>query len=338
VTPPHRTYLVTGGLGFIGASLARRLVHDGHRVRVFDDGSRGAEDRLGREAGAIEVVHGDIRDPDAVRRATAGVDAVCHLAFINGTRHFYERPTEVLDVGVKGVLNVIDACLAGGVGELILASSSEVYQTPPVIPTDERVPLVIPDPLNPRYSYAAGKIISEVLALNYGRNHLQRVIVFRPHNVYGPAMGWDHVVPEFITRLRDIGRKAQLPAMSGALPFHIQGTGMQTRSFMYIDDFVDALRVVMDSGTHQGIYHIGTTEELSIGDVARKVAEQIGLDIRIVPGEAAQGGVDRRCPDVGKLHALGFRPRYSFDQGLARTIPWYLAHEPGGQVQLTRLG
>ena len=161
-----KTYLVTGGAGFLGVALVARLLAAGHRVRVLDNESRGSAARLRELRGDWELVSADIRDAAAVRRATQGADAVCHLAFVNGTGTFYRNPELVLDVGVKGAVNVIDACVAEGVGDLVVASSSEVYQTPPAVPTSESVPLSIPDPLNPRYSYAAGKIITEILALN----------------------------------------------------------------------------------------------------------------------------------------------------------------------------
>ncbi|MBZ0309503.1 MAG: SDR family NAD(P)-dependent oxidoreductase, partial [Anaerolineae bacterium] len=186
-----KTYLVTGGTGFLGAALVRRLVQEGHSVRVLDNNSRGAVRKLGDAANHVEMVEGDIRDADTVSRAVQGVESVCHLAFINGTEFFYSKPELVLDVGVKGIVNVIDACREHGVGEFIVASSSEVYHHPPVIPTPEDVPLVIPDPHNPRYSYASGKLISEIMAINYGRKFFERVIIFRPHNVYGPDMGYE---------------------------------------------------------------------------------------------------------------------------------------------------
>ena len=175
--PKH--YLVTGGSGFIGAALVRRLVRDGHRVRVLDDNSRGNPRRLGDAAGAVEFVAGDIRDAAAVAKAVRGVDGVLHLAAVNGTRHFYEKPEVVLDVGVRGMLNVLDACRSEGVGDLVLASSSEAYQTPPVVPTPEDIPLVVPDVLNPRYSYGGSKLISELLAVNWGRTGFDRVAIFR---------------------------------------------------------------------------------------------------------------------------------------------------------------
>ncbi len=141
--------LVTGGSGFIGSALVKALVRDGHSVRVLDDNSRGAPRRLKEVEDDVEFIGGDIRDPAVVARAVRGVDEVHHLAFVNGTEFFYSAPELVLDVGVKGMINVIDACRSEGVGKLILASSSEVYQTPPQVPTDEHAPLQVPDPTNP---------------------------------------------------------------------------------------------------------------------------------------------------------------------------------------------
>ena len=197
-----RRILVTGGSGFIGSALVKALLRQGEAVRVLDDNSRGALRRLSEVERDIEFVAGDIRDAAAVDAATRGIDEVHHLAFVNGTATFYSAPDLVLDVGVKGIVNVIDACRHHGVGRLILASSSEVYQSPPHVPTDESAPLVVPDPLNPRLSYGAGKIISEMMAINHGRKHFERVLIFRPHNVYGPDMGFDHVIPEFAVRLK----------------------------------------------------------------------------------------------------------------------------------------
>ena len=197
-----RRILVTGGSGFIGSALVKALLRQGETVRVFDDNSRGALRRLAEVEREIEFVNGDIRDPVAVEAAMRGIDEVHHLAFVNGTATFYSAPDLVLDVGVKGIVNVIDGCRRHGVARLILASSSEVYQTPSRVPTDESAPLVIPDPLNPRLSYGAGKIISEMMVINHGRKHFERVLIFRPHNVYGPDMGFDHVIPEFAVRLK----------------------------------------------------------------------------------------------------------------------------------------
>ena len=190
-----RKFLVTGGTGFLGSGLVRGLLAAGATVRSLDNDSRGAKVRLADVADKVELVTGDVREPADVARAVRGVDCVCHLAYLNGTEFFYTKPDLVLEIGVKGMMNVLDACIAENVKDLVLASSSEVYQTPPRVPTDENVPLSVPDVLNPRYSYGGGKIISELLALNYGRKHFERVAIFRPHNAYGPDMGREHVIP-----------------------------------------------------------------------------------------------------------------------------------------------
>jgi nucleoside-diphosphate-sugar epimerase len=315
--------LVTGGSGFIGSALVKALVCHGHAVRVLDDNSRGALRRLKDVEADIEFVPGDIRDPAAVTRAVHGVEEVHHLAFVNGTEFFYNAPELVLDVGVKGMINVIDACRSEGVGKLILASSSEVYQTPPHVPTDERAPLLVPDPTNPRYSYGGGKIISELMAINYGRKYFERVLIFRPHNVYGPDMGWEHVVPQFARRVKAVA--ATHP--SGKLPFEMQGNGQQTRSFCHVDDLVAGVLVMREKGEHLGIYHVGTTEEITIADLASRVAAHGGREIELIEKPAPEGGTERRCPDIAKLEKLGYKPQVPLAQGLPPTIDWYWAHE-----------
>lgn len=317
-----KSYLVTGGTGFIGAAVVKRLLRDGHAVRVLDNNSRGAARRLADVAGAYEMIEADIRDAEAVARATQGVAGVYHLAYVNGTEFFYTKPDLVLDVAVKGMVNVIDACRKAGVGELILASSSEVYQTPPRVPTDEIVPLTVPDPLNPRYSYGGGKILCELMAINHGRKGFDRVLIFRPHNVYGLDMGWEHVLPQFALRL------ARLAAAQpqGAIRFPIQGSGTETRAFNHVDDFIEGLMTISAKGEHLGIYHIGTMEEVSIADVARLVARCFEREIELVPGEIRKGGTPRRCPDIAKLAALGYRPRVPLAAGLPGLVDWYRAN------------
>jgi len=314
-----RRILVTGGSGFIGSGLVKALVRAGNQVRVLDDNSRGSARRLREVPADIDFIAGDIRNAEAVAAAAAGMDEVHHLAFVNGTEFFYKAPDLVLDVGVRGMINVIDACRHQGIGTLLLASSSEVYQTPPKIPTDETAPLTVPDPLNPRYSYGAGKLISEIMAINYGRKFFERVLIFRPHNVYGPDMGFEHVIPQFALRLYALAE--QHPA--GPLRFAIQGTGAETRSFCFIDDLVAGILVMREKGEHLGIYHVGTTEEVTIADLARRVARAAGREVDLVAGEAAAGGTLRRCPDISKLAGLGYKPRVPLDEGLRPTLDWY---------------
>jgi nucleoside-diphosphate-sugar epimerase len=314
-----KKYLVTGGTGFIGSALVKRLVEEGHSVRVLDNDVRGAKERLSEVSDKIEFVDADIRNAAAVQKACKGMDSVIHLAYINGTEYFYKMPELVLEIGVKGMINVIDGCVKENVKELILASSSEVYQSAEKIPTDENAPLVVPDPLNPRYSYGGGKIISELLAVNYGRKNFDRVIIFRPHNVYGPDMGWEHVIPQFVLNMKELCSLNK----DEKIKFPIQGDGKETRAFCFIDDFIEGLMLVLDKGEHMNIYHIGTMEEISIEKVAQEVGKFFGKEVEIVAGEEAKGSTKRRCPDTGKIEKLGYKPKVSFGEGLNITAKWY---------------
>jgi nucleoside-diphosphate-sugar epimerase len=251
------------------------------------------------------------------------VDDVCHLAFVNGTKFFYELPELVLEVGVKGMINILDACIAHNIDDLILASSSEVYQSPEEVPTSENVPLIVPDLQNPRYSYGGGKIISELLAINYGRSKIKRVVIFRPHNVYGPDMGWEHVIPEFVLKMDDLISTAS----SKSIDFKIQGTGNETRAFIFIDDFVDGLLKVIEQGEHLNVYHIGTSNEIKLSTLAQQIASLFDVQINLIPGDLAQGSTLRRCPDITKLKGLGFNPQITLEEGLRISQEWYVANK-----------
>jgi dTDP-glucose 4,6-dehydratase/UDP-glucose 4-epimerase len=318
-----RSYLVTGGSGFLGAALVRRLAEEGARVRVLDNHWRGHPRRLAGVIGRIEVVTGDIRDAETTARAVEGVDCVVHLSAINGTRYFYEEPELVIDVAIRGTLNVIDACRRHDVRELVVASSSEAYQSPDIVPTPENVPLVVPDVLNPRYSYGGSKLAAELIALNYGRSGFDRVVVFRPHNVYGPDMGFEHVIPELTVRAA-----AAVSASPGRGPvrFPIKGDGSQTRAFIHIDDFTDGLFTVIERGRHLNVYHIGNPEEVRIDALARLIFREFGREPAFEHEPAPAGETRRRCPDIAKLGALGFAPRISLSEGLPGVVGWYRAN------------
>jgi dTDP-glucose 4,6-dehydratase/UDP-glucose 4-epimerase len=314
--------LVTGGTGFLGSAIVRRLLADGDRVRVLDNNWRGNPRRLEGVLDDLELVEGDVRDAAVVTRAAKGVDRVLHMASVNGTEFFYTRPELVLDVGIRGMLAVIDACRANGVGDLVVASSSEVYQTPPAVPTDESAPMVVPDVLNPRYSYGGQKIASELLAINYGRTGFSRVAIFRPHNVYGADMGWEHVVPQFALRAAD----AVAAAPAGPVRFAIQGDGRQTRAFIHVDDFTAGLALVIAKAPHLAIVHIGNPEELTIAEVAHKIVGHFGRQAELVFQASPAGQTSRRCPDIGRLKSYGFSPRVSFDRGIGPVVDWYVRH------------
>lgn len=317
------TYLVTGGTGFLGSAFVRRLVARGERVRVLDNGVRGRAARLGDVANDVELIDGDVRHYDDVVRATKGVEHVWHFAMINGTEFFYSHPDLVVDVGVVGTMNAIKAGIECGAKEMVVASSSEVYQTPPVVPTPETVPLVIPDPSNPRYSYGSSKAIAEVMAFSFAKS-FERTMIFRPHNAYGADMGWEHVVPQFAVRM------AELIAEHGTkqpIPFPIQGDGSETRAFVHVDDFTHGLECMIERGKDRQVYHLGTDVETKISDLAHGVARALGATIELKKGELLKGSTLRRCPDISKARReLAYAPKISLEQGLPGVVQWYREH------------
>ena len=301
-----KTFLVTGGTGFIGSSICELLVKKKYKVKIFDNNSRGSLGRIKKIKKDITFIKGDIRDKKNLKKAIKNTDAVIHLAYINGTKYFYSKPDLVLDIAVKGIINIIDLCIKNKVKELYLASSSEVYQTPNKVPTDETEPLKIPNILNPRYSYGGGKILTELMGIHYGKKFFKKLIIFRPHNVFGENMGQEHVIPEFISRFKSLKGKK----------FKIQGTGNEIRSFIYIKDFVRAFDLVLTKGRHLNIYNIGTNERIKIKNLAHKMSNIYKKRINLYKTSLTKGSTKIRVPNISKIKKLGFKPKYNLDRAL----------------------
>tara|TARA_Y100000589_G_scaffold20775_1_gene17058 strand:- start:6589 stop:7569 length:981 start_codon:yes stop_codon:yes gene_type:complete len=314
--------LLTGGSGFLGSQLCEELLTAGHEVVVLDDHSRGRPARLERFGDQVQLVDGDVRDADSVRQATVGCEVVWHLAYINGTRYFYEKPDLVLEVGVKGTLNTIEAALDCGVRRYVLASTSETYNNPTHVPTTESERLMIPDVTNPRFSYGGGKIACELLTLHYGGFRGLETVLFRPHNFIGPDMGFEHVIPEITGRIVEMSNGLELKEID--LP--IQGDGSETRSFCDITDGARGAFLAGELGENGNIYHVGTEEEVSIKHLVETIGDVMGVKINVVAGELRAGGTPRRCPGIEKLGALGYTPRYSFREAVERCVSWYVDH------------
>ena len=307
-----KTFLVTGGTGFIGSNICKLLLRKNYVVKIFDNNFRGSLDKIENIKKKVKFIKGDIRNRKSLNKAMKKTDAVIHLAYINGTKYFYTKPILTLDIAMKGIINVIDLCIKNKVKELYLASSSEVYQTPDKIPTDETEPLRIPDIFNPRYSYGGGKILTELMGIHYGKKYFKKLIVFRPHNVYGPDEGKEHVIPDFISKFKLINKKNK--------KFEIQGSGAEIRSFIYIDDFVNAFDLILKYGKHLNIYNIGTDERIRIIDLARKMSKIFNKKIEIKKKSLLKGSTKYRVPDVTKIKKLGFKKKYNLNSGLIKTI------------------
>tara|TARA_B100000686_G_C16795672_1_gene982144 strand:- start:1212 stop:2159 length:948 start_codon:yes stop_codon:yes gene_type:complete len=307
-----KKFLVTGGTGFVGANICHLLINLGHQVTIFDNNSRGNLKRILPIKKELKFIKGDIRNYFQFDKALKNIDALIHLAYINGTKYFYSKPVDVLDVAIKGILNTFEGCKKHKIKELYIASSSEVYQTPNKIPTDENEPLKIPDIFNPRYSYGGGKILSELMGIHYGKKFFKKLIIFRPHNVYGPDMGNEHVIPEFINRLKKINKKNK--------KFIIQGSGKEIRSFIFIDDFIQAFELLIKKGKHLNIYNIGTEEKISTKILALKIAKLRNKKIVLKYKSLPKGSTKIRCPNITKIKKLGFKQKYNLDSGIYKII------------------
>jgi UDP-glucose 4-epimerase/UDP-glucuronate decarboxylase len=311
---------VTGAAGLIGFELTRQLLDAGDEVVAIDIGIKGGMGDLGslvdRHPTSLRVLRTDLaRDPRALEDARAdvrgGFDGIFHLAAIVGVKFVTENPYETIDVNLRSTLAVLEFAIGGGGRALVFGSSSENYAsgadagTVP-IPTPEDVPLSIADIALPRWSYAASKIAGESAVFAAARKGGFAQVIVRFHNIYGPRMGPTHVIPEFLQRCKQ-----------RVDPFPIYGSE-QTRSFLYVDDAVESLRLVLDDALRNGggITHIGSGEETGIGRLAELVFQVTGHHPAVDERPAPPGSVARRVPDVNRMTALGFRPKTSLEAGL----------------------
>ena len=307
-----KTYLITGGTGFIGSSISNMLLKQGQRVIVFDNNSRGKISRIFLKDNNLIFIKGDIRKINDLRKAFKNkIDVIIHLAYINGTKYFYTKPEQILDIATKGLVNIYDLAIKFKVKEIFLASSSEVYHLPKKIPTTENETLKIPDVFNPRYSYGGGKILTELYAANFGRKFFKRTVIFRPHNVYGSDMGNEHVIPEFIKKFKNLKSSKE---------FKIQGSGNERRSFIHIEDFCQAFDKILKKGKNLNVYNIGTLEIVKIKRIILLMQKIFKKKVKIKNIPLKLGGTKIRCPNIDKIKKIGFKQKITLFEGLKKVI------------------
>lgn len=310
-----KAVLVTGAAGFIGSHLTERLVREGYAVRALvryngrDD--RGQLDRLAPDVrGEIEVHRGDLKDPEAVRKAVEGRAWVFHLGALIAIPYSYQNPHDVMQTNVVGTAHVLDACRASGSLErLVLTSTSEVYGTAQYVPIDERHPLRGQSP------YAATKIGADALGESYHRAFGLPVTILRPFNTFGPRQSARAIIPTIISQAltRPVVRLGSLEPR---------------RDLTYVKDTVSGFLSIAGCDAALGrVVNIGRGEDLTIGELVERIAARLGTPIRV---ETDSDRVRPSASEVGRLLAgtalakelWGWAPRYSLDQALDETIAW----------------
>ncbi|CAK0754369.1 UDP-glucose 4-epimerase [uncultured Gammaproteobacteria bacterium] len=310
--------LVTGADGFIGSHLTERLVHDGHQVRALvcynSFGSWGWLDHAPRAVlDNLEVIAGDVRDPEAMRAAVKGCEAVLHLAALIAIPYSYRSPAAYVETNITGTLNLLQAARDCDVRRMVHTSTSEVYGTAQFVPITEQ------HPLNAQSPYAATKIGADQLALSFQRSFGLPVTVLRPFNTYGPRQSARAVIPTIITQALD-GRRVRL------------GATAPTRDFTFVTDTAAAFVAALNAPGIEGeVINAGSGFEVSIGQTARIIAETIGVELEIdtddqrLRPEASE--VERLWADTAKAQRLlGWTPAFGgldgFRRGIAETVAW----------------
>jgi nucleoside-diphosphate-sugar epimerase len=313
--------LITGGLGFIGLHLSKRLLADGFEVHAFDNCQRGTIDpeveRL-RADGRYRLILGDLMDPRVHEDLDSDYDYIYHMAAIVGVRNVIGDPYSVLRDNVLSLLSILSfAKTQRNLDRFLFPSTSEVYAGTlqyfgMEIPTPESTPLTVTDVGQPRTSYMLSKIYGEALCQKAG----VPFTIIRPHNVYGPRMGMAHVVPELLERAHRTPAGGKLLVFS---PSH-------KRAFCYVDDAIELIVGVVGSPAGlNGTFNIGSTaDETTIAALAQLIVAMVGRPLEVESGPETPGSPRRRQPDVtSAMSVASYRPRIPLEEGVRRTYDWY---------------
>lgn len=309
--------LITGGAGFIGSHLAEKLVERGDQVSLLDDLSTGSLENIAHlpDTGRLEFNFGSIQDRDLVKKLVDEADFVVHLAAALGVKLILEKPVECIEANVSGTQVVLEAT-AKSKTPVLIASTSEVYGKSNKVPFCEDDDVVLGPTRKSRWSYAASKMLDECLALSYWEEKQLPAIVVRFFNTVGPKQNarYGMVLPTFVQQ-----------ALEDA-PITIHGDGKQSRCFCDVRDTVEAVTRLIDAQAFGEVFNIGSTQEVTIEELAALVRQRLGSRSRILytPYDQAYGrgyeDMQRRVPSVEKLCAFtGFRPRIALTETIDRT-------------------
>lgn len=307
-----KSFLVTGGAGFIGSAIVDQLVRAGAgEVRVIDNLVRGSRENLALSdgRGRVRIIEGDIRDAAVVDRVVEGVDYIFHEAALRITR-CAEEPREAVEVLIGGTLNILESAVRHQVKKIVAASSASVYGDPSYLPMDEA------HPFNNRTMYGAGKIATEQILRAYYTSFGLPYIAFRYFNVYGPRMDMTGVYTEVMIRWLDVIESNRPPL--------IFGDGQQSMDFVYVSDIAHANLLAVRSDVTDEVFNVGTGVETSLNELCTLLLGLRGSSLKPEHREARKvANVRRRRSSIEKAEELlGFRAKVSLEEGLRELIEW----------------
>jgi UDP-glucose 4-epimerase len=304
--------LVTGGAGFIGSHIVRRLLADGARVRVLDNFATGKRSNVVEIAEQIELIEGDVRSYHIAREAVDGVDVIFHEAALPSVPRSIKDPITTHEVGVNGTLNILAAARDCGVTRVIFASSSSIYGNNPVLPKHEEL---MPTPLSP---YAVSKLTGEHYFQVFHRLYGLETVVLRYFNVFGPRQDptsqYSAVIPRFIQMMR----RGERPT--------IFGDGEQSRDFTYIDNVVHANMLVAqaETGVAGRVFNAACHDRVTLNRLVDTLNETLGTTIEPIYAEPRLGDVRHSFAAIDRLReTVGFEPQVDFGEGIRRAVEWY---------------
>ncbi len=307
----RKSYLVTGGAGFIGSHITEALVKRGDRVRVLDNLMTGHRHNLAHLADKIEFIEGDIRDAEATRKAMEGIQIVFHEAAIPSVPRSVSDPQLNHDANVNGTFNVLMAARDAGVKRVVYAASSSAYGDTEVLPKQEAM---LPSPLSP---YAAAKLFGEYYCQVFTRVYGLETVALRYFNVFGPRQDptspYSGVISKFVTTL-----------LKGETPV-IFGDGEQSRDFTYVANVVDAnLRAAEAPEASGHVMNLGIGQRITLNRLLAELQKILGTDLQPTYRETRAGDVRHSLADISRAaNLLGYRPLVELAEGLEYTVSWY---------------
>lgn len=314
----NKKVLVTGGTGFVGSFVAEQLLNKGAIVTVTT--KSGNAENVSEILDRIKILKLDLTDPNAAEEAVKDQEIVLHVASkIAGIQYNIDHPATMFGDTVVMAKNILEASHKNNVERVLITSSACVYPRFCTIPTPETEGFVDdPEPTNLGYGWA--KRVCELMARFYAQEYGMKIAIARPYNCYGPKDDFDpatsHVIPGLIKRVFD-----------GENPLNVWGSGKQSRSFLYVEDFARGLIEITEKYSEADPVNIGTEEEVTIGDLAKFIVELSGKDIKIIFDTSKPDGQPRRNCDTTKAkEKFEYQAKIPLKEGLRKTIEWYKQH------------